>query len=184
MHAAILTITLLGSFIAPALAANDESLATYLRERGLTPAECLERAPRELMGWVAEREKLGYTGTTGHEQTVISSYYASYRAALRPEIDARYPNARKLRDPLQKLHCFIYDSMAEINGARAYITHDRIAAYTEHILAQLYSSPGKHPIAASSHLTGADVVTFARLKAALSDDLQKERRPDFDRYST
>ncbi|HEY5893021.1 MAG TPA: hypothetical protein VIT91_07295 [Chthoniobacterales bacterium] len=183
MRLAIIAVAFLWFLGSQAPAADDASFAAYLRETGLTPAECLERPPRELMAWIAERQKLGYTGTPGDEQTVIDLFYASYRATLRPTIDTRYPNAKTLREPLQKLHCFIYDFMASINGSRTYVTHERIAAYTEHILAELYSSRGATlSIAADSHPTDSDVVTFARLKAALWADSGRER-PNYNRYT-
>ena len=167
---------------AAAVAANDNSFASYLRDKGLTAGECLERPPRELMGWIVEREKLGYIGTPSHEQAVIDLFYDRYRATLRPAVDSRYPNAKTLREPLQKLHCLIFDFMSSINGSRTYVTHDRIAAYTEHVLAQLYSTGGTRTAAVDSHPSDADVATFARLKAALWYDNGRER-PNYDRFS-
>ncbi len=183
MNRVTIIVAFLWFLSSQAPAANDDSLAAYLREKGLTSSECLERPPRELMGWIAEREKLGYTGTPGHEQAVIDLFYASYRAALQPAIDSRFPNAKKSRKPLQKLLCFTYDFMASINGSRTYVTHDRISAYTEHILGQLCSSPSATlSIAADSRPTDLDVATFARLKAALWTNSARGR-PDYNRYS-
>ena len=183
MCASVMTAAVLFFASDVALAVNDDSLVTYLRENGLTATECLERSPRELMGWIAQRQKLGYTGTTGHEQAAISQFYEKYRATLQPAVDARFSNAKTLRAPLHKLHCLIHDFMTQVNGSRTYVTHERIAAYTEHILAKLYSAPGVLTFgAADVQPSETDVVTFARLKAALSYDTQGER-PDYNSYS-
>jgi len=157
----------------------------YVRKKGLSAAECLERSPRDLMGWIAERERLGYSGTTDHSEAAVEHFYAHYLSTLRPVIDARYPKAKALREPLQKLHCLIFDFMQKsVTHNRTYITHDRIAAYTEHVLDQLYSGGGSLTSANDSHPTSEEVAAFARLKAAVCFNNQIAEHPNYDEYST
>jgi len=162
-------------------------MTRYLRETGLTATECLERSPKDLMGWIGEREKLHVYGTTGGIQDVIELFYEKYRAVLRPAVDERYPKAKAMREPLQKIYCLIFDFMSVNDGYRTYVTHARIAAYTEHILSDLYfDSSATRANAFDSHPIDADVATFARLKGAISLDYGRKPLPhsDLEQYST
>jgi hypothetical protein len=184
MHISTVVLVLLCFAISRARAGNDDSLDNYLREKGITAAECHDRSPSELMGLIEEREKLGHGGTTGHMEDAATHFYQTYLAALQPAVDARFPKAKALRRPLQKLHCFIFDSMQSMTHDRTYITHERIAAYTEHVLESLYESGETLDFAAESKPTAREVAAFARLKAAISFNTQIVLRPNYVQYST
>jgi hypothetical protein len=166
------------------MALDDESFNTYLTEKGLTAAECIERSPSDLMGWIAQREKIGYDGPTNFREDAVERFFRSYEATLRPSVDAHYPKAKALREPLRELHRFIFDFMQSVTHDRTYVTPDRIAAYTEHVLQELYSDGGELSFAAMSHPTIEEVAAYARIEAALRFNSQIVMRPNYARYST
>jgi hypothetical protein len=154
-----------------ALAADQDgdSVDEYLRRKGLAGAECLARSPHDLVGWITQREHLrGEPLTTGGEQDVIDHFYAHYRAALRPVNDKRYPKAaRTLRGPLLDLHWYIYHFMIWNEGYRSYVTRRRVAAFTEHELAEIVRSKrtATDAFPEGSHPAREDVVEYARRTA-------------------
>jgi hypothetical protein len=147
---------------------NGESVDEYLRRKGLTGTECLARSPHDLVGWITQREHLrGEQLTTGGEQEVIDHFYAHYRAALRPMNDKHYPKAaRALRGPLLDLHWYIYDFMIRNEGYRSYVTRRRVAAFTEHELAEIVRSKrAADAPPEAGHPAREDVMEHARLTA-------------------
>ena len=164
--------------------AEDSSYENYLRQTGLTPNECMERSPYDLVGWVAEEHHLGFGGTPGYEQDVIELFYRQYASALRSLVDARYPLAKRVRVPLQELYCEIYDYLGTINHGRSYVTHERIAAWTEHTLSDVNRYAGGSMVLSQRIATRRDVATFARLKAVLWVDPSLQQGKSHDRYAT
>ena len=161
------------------------SVDEYLRRKGLTGAECLARSPHDLVGWIQRRQHLRDEPlTTGGWQTVIDHFYAHYRAALRPVIDRRYPRARALRGPLLDLHWSIYQFMIENEGYRSYVTRPRVAAFTEHEVAELLRpamrTPDAPPQAAPP--TREEVAAYARLTAKKIYD-RPWQKPDPDQFA-
>jgi hypothetical protein len=178
------TVTLWTLWVPAAQGGNDESFVNYLRDNRPIAADCFQYSPGDLMIRIAEKYKLGNGGTPGHEQDVVELFFTSYKVTLQREVDGRYPKAQQIRRPLQKLHCLIFDFMSEAEGTRTYVTQDRIAAQTEYVIAQLYSSLNTPPLMATkSHPSDNDVATFARIKASLKAD-GSNLQLDFDRFAT
>ncbi|MCE9518553.1 MAG: hypothetical protein K8R87_03150 [Verrucomicrobia bacterium] len=94
---AILAAT--AALILPSEAVNDSTFLDYLGRTSLKVEDCVSRDPSELFLVVAEREKLGYSGTPSHEETVIEAFYQNYTKVLKAHNDSKHVEVAKARSP-------------------------------------------------------------------------------------
>jgi hypothetical protein len=179
---AILATTV--ALILPSEAANDSTFLDYLGRTSLKVEDCVSRDPSELFLVIAEREKLGYSGTPSHEESVVEAFYQNYTKVLRAHNDFKHVEVAKARAGLQELFYSVTDRFEDLLRWRSYITHARVDAYVEHIISMLADGgfPGE---SLAADLSVTDVAGYVRTSCVLrfARDGAAILTPDWDGIS-
>ena len=115
---------------------------------------------------IAEREKLGYSGTPGHEESVVDAFYANYTKVLQAHNDSHHSEFAKGRGELRELFYAVADQFKALLKQRNYITHARVDAYVEYVISSM--AVDGYPFESfAADLSVGDIAAYLRLTFVL-----------------